>query len=87
MIGGQTFAEDTASRDLAIACTGCHGTEGRSEGVIPPIAGMVKQDFVRLMHAFRDGTRPATIMQQHARGLNDEQIDAIGDYFSAQTPR
>ena len=87
VMGADARAETTLGRDWAGACSGCHGTEGRSEGAIPPIAGMHKDKFVQLMRAFRDGTRPATVMHQHARGLTDEQIGAIGDYFASRSPR
>ncbi len=83
----QAFAHDTQGRDWAIACSGCHGTDGRSEGAIPPIAGIPKDRFVELMLAFRNGTRPATIMHQHARGLDEAQIDVLGDYFASRLPR
>ena len=82
----EAFAQDVQGRNWAGACTGCHGTEGRSIGDIPSIAGIDKADFVRLMNEFRDGTRPATVMHQHARGLNDEQIDKLGDYFASRDP-
>ena len=87
VIGADACAEATPGRDWAGACSGCHGTEGRSEGAIPPIAGMHKAKFVQLMEAFRDGTLPETVMHQHARGLSDEQIGALGDYFASRSPR
>lgn len=74
-------------RNWSGACTGCHGTEGRSTGAIPAIAGIEKSKFVELMTAFRDGSQPATIMHQHAKGLSDEQIDALGDYFASRQPK
>ena len=80
-------AQDVQGRNWAGACTGCHGTEGRSTGAIPPIAGMEKSTFMRLMTRFRDGALPATIMPQHAKGLSDEQIEAIAEYFASRTPR
>ena len=80
----ETLAQDVQGRNWAGACTGCHGSEGRSSGVIPSIAGMEKAKFVRLMVAFRDGTQSATLMNQIARGLNDEQIDKLGDYFASR---
>ena len=85
--GAEACAETTLGRDWAGACSGCHGTEGRSEGAIPPLAGMHKDKFVQLMQAFRDGKSPATVMHQHARGLTDAQIGAIGDYFASRSPR
>jgi sulfide dehydrogenase cytochrome subunit len=87
MTGAGAYAGNTLGRDWAGACSSCHGTEGRSVGVIPPIAGMQKDRFVQLMTAFRNGTRRATVMHQHARGLSDEQIDLIGDYFASRSSR
>jgi len=87
MMATGVFAQDLQGRNRAGACTGCHGTEGRSEGAIPPLAGMEKPEFVRLMTAFRDGQQPATVMQQLAKGLDDQQIDVLGEYFASRTPR
>ena len=79
--------ENVQGRNWSGACTGCHGTEGRSRGAIPAIAGIDKVKFVDLMTAFREGTQPATVMHQHAKGLSDEQIDALGDYFASRKPK
>ena len=85
LIAASAYAqENMQGRNWSGACTGCHGTEGRSVGAIPAIAGIDKAKFVELMTAFRDGTQPATVMHQHARGLSDEQIDALGDYFASR---
>ena len=82
MAANAVAESNTLGRDWAGACSGSHGTDGRSVGAIPSIAGMPNEQFVRLMKSFRDGTRSATIMHQHARGLSDEQINAIGRYFA-----
>jgi cytochrome c553 len=37
------------------------------------------------MKAFRDGTRPATIMHQLAKGYSDEQIELMAEYFARQS--
>jgi cytochrome c553 len=34
------------------------------------------------MRAFRDGSRPATVMHQIAKGYSDQQIELIADYFA-----
>ncbi len=78
------FAADHASRALAATCTGCHGPNGASAGEIPSIAGMEKDRMVSLMQAFRDGSKPSTVMQQHARGYTQDQIDALADWFARQ---
>lgn len=86
LTSGPAAAQDVQSRDWSGACTGCHGTEGRSSGAIPAIAGIDKVKFVELMTAFRNGTQQTTIMHQLASGLSEEQIDALGDYFSSRSP-
>lgn len=78
-------AQDTATRALAATCASCHGTDGRSATKeVVPLAGLSKEHIVSQMKAFKDGTRPATIMHQLAKGYSDQQIDAIASYLSAQ---
>src|SRR6185436_10172570 len=78
------FAQDVASRNLASACAICHGTDGRAvtKDVIP-LAGLPKDHIVSQMKAFRDGSRPATVMHQIARGYDDRQIDSLAAWFAA----
>ena len=71
-------------RNLAAACANCHGTNGVSRGSMPALAGRQRSDIARLMQEFRSGKRPATVMHQIARGYNDDQVDAIAAYLSAQ---
>ena len=77
-------AADSAGRSLAATCTGCHGTNGVSQGGIPSIAGVDKERILSLMKEFRDGKREATVMHQHAKGYSDEQLEAIASWFAAQ---
>ncbi len=71
-------------RALAATCANCHGTEGRTtEGsAIPSLAGMPREYMVAQMKAFREGTRPATVMHQLTKGLTDQQIETVSTYFS-----
>lgn len=73
-------------RNLASACMACHGTDGRSVGGMPGLAGQDRAYMARQMREFRDGKRPATLMHQIAKGYTDEQIDLIAAYFAAQKP-
>lgn len=77
-------AENVNGRNWAATCTGCHGTSGRSEGAIPGLIGLQKAYIVMAMREFRDGTRQATVMHQHAKGYTDEQIERIAEYLAAQ---
>jgi len=67
---------------LAHPCAGCHGPGGVSIGAIPSVHGYPKEVIVRAMLAFRDGSRPQTVMGVIASGYTEAEIDAIGDYFS-----
>jgi cytochrome subunit of sulfide dehydrogenase len=73
-----------AGRDIAASCATCHGTDGRSRGAIPSLAGRDKAVIVQQVRDFRDGKRPSTVMQQLAKGYSDAQIEAAAAYFAAQ---
>jgi sulfide dehydrogenase cytochrome subunit len=73
-----------AGRDIAAGCASCHGTDGKSNGAIPGLAGRDKAAIVQQVRDFRDGKRPSTVMQQLAKGYTDAQIEAAAAYFAAQ---
>ena len=84
-VQAQQSAEELHKRATAAMCSNCHGTEGRTvEGsAIPALAGMPKDYHVLQMQAFKNGTRPATVMHQITKGLTDAQIDSIASYFAS----
>jgi cytochrome c553 len=71
-------------RDVVANCANCHGTDGRSRGAMPSLAGQDAAVIVQRMKEFRDGRRAATVMQQLAKGYTDAQIEAAAAYFAAQ---
>ena len=78
-------AKDPAARNLAAPCAICHGTGGQSAtGVVNSLAGMPQGDFTARMNGFRNGTRPATVMHQIAKGYADPQIAQVAAWFAAQ---
>ena len=88
-LADSAFAQSAAAlntRALAATCANCHGTDGRAVAgqAMPALAGLPKDSIVTQMRAFRDGSRPATVMHQIAKGYNDAQIDAIATYFAAR---
>ena len=74
------------ARNLAATCANCHGTNGVSQGVIDSLAGKPKDELVRKMQEFKSGQKPATVMQQLAKGYTDEQINLVSGWFAAQKP-
>jgi cytochrome c553 len=70
-------------RAMAATCANCHGTDGRSVGTVPGLAGVDKAYVAQQMRDFKTGKRTATVMQQLAKGYTDEQIDQLAGYFSA----
>jgi cytochrome c553 len=79
--------DDTQARSLAGNCTSCHGPGGVSTGGIPSLAGRPKQALLESLQGFKAGTRPATVMQQHAKGYTDAELELLADYFSKQDQR
>lgn len=69
---------------FAANCANCHGTDGKSAAAIPGIAGKDKTWLEEVLKAYKQGTRPATIMHQLAKGYTDEEIAILADYFSKQ---
>jgi hypothetical protein len=80
----QQNAQAFYQRSNAAMCANCHGSEGKgTEGsAVPSLMGMPKDYMVLQMKAFKEGTRPATVMHQLSKGLSDAQIDSIATYFA-----
>lgn len=72
---------------LYATCSACHGTAGALAGnALPKLAGQPKQTLIAAMRAFRDGSRPATIMHQISKGYTEAQVEQIATYLSLQKP-
>jgi cytochrome subunit of sulfide dehydrogenase len=71
-------------RTLAASCAACHGTNGNALGGSAVLAGMDGAYITTQMLAFKDGSRPATVMHRHAKGINIDEINLLADYFSKQ---
>lgn len=82
--GCATRPVDTHARNISSSCAACHGTNGNSVAGAPVLAGLDKAYLVAQMKAFKSGTRPATVMHQHAKGYSDEEFELFASYFSAQ---
>lgn len=77
-----TFEDSMAQRLLA--CTGCHGKDGRaaSDGYYPRIAGKPAGYLFRQLRAFRDGQRPYAPMSTLLAPLDDAYLQEIANHFA-----
>jgi sulfide dehydrogenase cytochrome subunit len=77
-------ADVTRGEILGSGCTGCHGTDGMSVAeAIPSIAGLDKFYFARVMVQYKNGERPATIMDRIAKGYTDSELREMAKYFGS----
>ncbi|MGD8497763.1 MAG: c-type cytochrome [Chromatiales bacterium] len=82
VVSGVAQAGDMRGAMLANPCAGCHGTDGKSPGPIPGLQGLPEAYLIDTMKAFRDGKRPATVMDRIAKGYTDEEIELMAAYLA-----
>ena len=81
----QVQAQDpNLARNLAATCANCHGTNGNARGEMKVLAGRPAAATITLMAGYKNGSLPATVMHQIAKGYTDEQIKLVADYLAAQ---
>ncbi len=72
------------TRTLAASCAACHGTNGNSHSTTPVLANLDATHFIAQMQAFKNSSRPSTVMHHHASGLNTNEIEQLAKFFSQQ---
>ena len=77
-------SDPNPGRNLAATCANCHGTNGISVGEVESLAGKPRDEIVRKMQEFKSGAKPATIMNQLAKGYTNEQIEIVAAWFATQ---
>ena len=88
LLGASVLAQGTpGGNDFQAAlwgagCMSCHGTDGRAEGTGLSIGGRAAGELYALLLAYKTGSRAGTIMDQHARGYSDAELQRIAAYFS-----
>jgi len=82
---GISFAADydpAKGEMLALSCAGCHGTDGKSNGIMPTIAGMGKTSMQKTLLDYKYGRKTGTVMQKHVKGFSDDELEQVSYYFS-----
>ncbi|QHE76908.1 c-type cytochrome [Hydrogenophaga sp. PBL-H3] len=83
-VQAQTNTTDFQARAWAASCAACHGTDGKSNSAIPAIAGQDKAVLLQKLLAYKQGTLPATVMHQHAKGYTEAELERLAAHFSRQ---
>jgi cytochrome c553 len=70
----------------ALACTGCHGEQGRSrpDGYVPRLAGKPAGYLHEQLLAFRDGRRPHQRMAALLEHLDEPMLTDLAAHFAGQ---
>ena len=76
-----TPAAPPSGRLLASNCFQCHGTNG--SGGFERLAGMSSREIVGELKEMRQKS-PPKMMDMHARGYTDAQLQLLADYLSKQ---
>ena len=79
---GQAMAIERGQM-LADNCMSCH-SGGANDATIPNLTQYPSSLIVSQMKAFKDGSRPATVMSRHAKGYSDADIAALAKYIGIQ---
>ncbi len=81
---GPAQAEMASGAVLTYTCFSCHGTDGKSAGDMPTIAGKSEDYITEKLKAFKSGELEATVMDRIAKGFTDDEIAALAKFFSGQ---
>jgi sulfide dehydrogenase cytochrome subunit len=68
----------------AAACSGCNPPARITDTPFTHLAGRNPADILIAMQEFRDGKRPATVMDRISKGFTDDEIKAIAAWYAAQ---
>lgn len=84
LASGSAQAEIASGAVLVNTCFSCHGTDGKSAGAMPSIAGKSENYIIEKLKAFRSDEIEATIMNRIAKGYTDDEIAALAKFFSGK---
>jgi len=83
----QTYASRTQKGDrelgqyLSSECVTCHQASGVQSGGVPSITGWPDEQFVSVMHSYKNKDRDNQVMRTIAARLSEEEIAALAAYF------
>jgi cytochrome c553 len=81
-LGAQIVAQGT--KNGAVACARCHGFDGAADGsgAFPRLDGQFADYLADQLRAYASGDRKNAIMQPISKGLSDDEIKAVAQYYA-----
>jgi cytochrome c553 len=80
-------AADAGIQQKMQACVACHGPNGQSSNpTLPSLAGQTSRYIYDQLRDFASGRRQSAAMTPIAKTLSTQDMQALGDYFTAQRP-
>ena len=84
LVYAQGNANTSAGKTKAATCAGCHGEDGNSAmPSFPKLAGQHQGYLVKQLQAFKSGARTSPMMAPLATGLDEQSMEEIAAYYSA----
>jgi cytochrome c553 len=81
---GEKPGDAAAGQTKAVACAGCHGSEGVSANPIwPSLAGQHGGYLVGALQAYKSKARPDPLMTEQTKALSKEDISDLAAYFTS----
>jgi cytochrome c553 len=85
--GGKTGAANAPAEAPVSMCIGCHSIPGYQSSFpqvyrVPKIGGQSQQYIESALKAYRQGDRSHPTMTGVAKGLTDEQIASVAEYYA-----
>ncbi len=73
-----------SGRSIAVACAGCHGTDGDlSKPGLPRLKAEPAERIYNALIEFKTGAKRSTIMGRIAKGYSDTELLAVAKYFES----
>jgi cytochrome c553 len=69
-------------------CNRCHGVNGNStDPLIPSLTGQSQSYLMKVLNAYRTGTRRSVLMGAMSANLSENDIRSLAAYYAAQKSR
>lgn len=68
----------------AASCSGCHARHEDASSAIPGIFGRDPAEMLAALKSFKEGSKPATVMNRIAKGFSDDELQAIAAWLATQ---